>query len=263
MQGLGVHLVAAKLAVLRVELVQRKVSSSTSSATLPADAFRPWFETPAAAASRTPASSSFRYRTAGRQDHGSSHARDRFAFNVDLDKYCSVRTSSRDSSSRAVSTPYFPKRALFLSEASTGKGVHRGAQVREPAPLCFGFPFLGVVVAVEDDALEPGTWAASRLRSAAFSSAPSLIAALRWPASSSTDSATIVLSTVAGNEMLMAEPKARNSNLLPVKAKGDVRLRSPECRGNRGRTSVPRPSSPSCADALGRARLLQLFVNVL
>ncbi len=36
----------------------------------------------------------------------------------------------------------------------------------------------------------------------------------------------MVLSTVAGKEIDCDEPTARNSNLLPVKAKGDVRLRS-------------------------------------
>ena len=39
----------------------------------------------------------------------------------------------------------------------------------------------------------------------------------------------------------MLDPAARNSNLLPVKANGEVRLRSPPCLGSGGRTSVPRP----------------------
>ncbi len=37
----------------------------------------------------------------------------------------------------------------------------------------------------------------------------------------------------------MLEPSARNSNLLPVKAKGDVRLRSPPCIGRGGSTEAP------------------------
>jgi len=52
---------------------------------------------------------------------------------------------------------------------------------------------------------------------------------------------TIVLSTVFGHDGDMLEPSARNSNLLPVKANGLVRLRSPECSGIGGSTGVPRP----------------------
>ena len=61
------------------------------------------------------------------------------------------------------------------------------------------------------------------------------------PASSSTDSATIVLSTVFGHAGEEFEPSARNSNLLPVNANGLVRLRSPPCSGSGGSTGVPRP----------------------
>ena len=41
----------------------------------------------------------------------------------------------------------------------------------------------------------------------------------------------------------MLDPSARNSNLLPVKANGEVRLRSPPCIGSGGRTGVPSPST--------------------
>ena len=61
------------------------------------------------------------------------------------------------------------------------------------------------------------------------------------PASSSIASAAIVLRTVFGKASDMLDPSARNSNLLPVKANGDVRLRSPPCIGSRGSTGVPRP----------------------
>src|ERR687884_590671 len=54
-------------------------------------------------------------------------------------------------------------------------------------------------------------------------------------------SATIVFSTVFGSESDMLDPSARNSNLLPVKANGLVRLRSPPCIGSGGSTGVPRP----------------------
>jgi hypothetical protein len=43
---------------------------------------------------------------------------------------------------------------------------------------------------------------------------------------SSIASATMVLRTVFGNASDWLDPRARNSNLLPVKANGEVRLRS-------------------------------------
>ena len=42
--------------------------------------------------------------------------------------------------------------------------------------------------------------------------------------------------------MEFEEPSIRNSNLFPVKAKGEVRLRSVESRRKRGRASAPRRS---------------------
>ena len=62
-------------------------------------------------------------------------------------------------------------------------------------------------------------------------------------------SATIVLSTVLGSDSDMLEPSARNSNLLPVKANGLVRLRSPPCIGSGGSTGVPRPRNDSGVDS--------------
>ena len=76
-------------------------------------------------------------------------------------------------------------------------------------------------------------------------------------------SATIVLSTVAGSEMLADEPTARNSNLLPVKAKGEVRFRSPEWRGRSGSTFTPSPSRPSRSLSFARPGLFQLVEDVL
>ena len=52
----------------------------------------------------------------------------------------------------------------------------------------------------------------------------------------SSDSATMVLSTVFGPAIDCDAPTARNSNLLPVKANGLVRLRSPASRGSFGST---------------------------
>ncbi len=68
--------------------------------------------------------------------------------------------------------------------------------------------------------------------------------ASRSVASSSMASATIVLKTVTGKLTDWLEPTARNSNLLPVKAKGLVRLRSPAWRGIVGSEGVPSPSRP-------------------
>jgi hypothetical protein len=52
--------------------------------------------------------------------------------------------------------------------------------------------------------------------------------------------ATIEVSTVIRSASDM-ERRARNSNLLPVKANGEVRLRSPPCIGSGGSTGVPSP----------------------
>ena len=60
------------------------------------------------------------------------------------------------------------------------------------------------------------------------------------PASSSIASAAIVFRTVFGKASDMLDPSARNSNLLPVKANGEVRLRSPPSIGSGGSTVVPR-----------------------
>ena len=51
--------------------------------------------------------------------------------------------------------------------------------------------------------------------------------------------AAIVLSTVLGRPHDIDEPSARNSNLLPVNANGEVRLRSPPCIGRCGSTLAP------------------------
>ena len=56
---------------------------------------------------------------------------------------------------------------------------------------------------------------------------------------SSIDWATIVLSTVFGSASDMLDPSARNSNLLPVNANGEVRLRSPPSIGSGGSTEAP------------------------
>src|SRR5690606_9723143 len=60
----------------------------------------------------------------------------------------------------------------------------------------------------------------------------SLLNSINW-------AATIALSTVIGLAQLEAEPTARNSNLLPVNAKGDVRFRSVLSSCNSGIFGMP------------------------
>ena len=55
---------------------------------------------------------------------------------------------------------------------------------------------------------------------------------------------TMAFKMVLGPEMERALPGMRNSNLLPVKAKGEVRLRSVLSRGILGSTCTPTFSSP-------------------
>ena len=74
-------------------------------------------------------------------------------------------------------------------------------------------------------------------------------------AMSSRLSATIVLRTTFGPAIDWLEPTARNSNLLPVKANGLVRLRSPASRG-----SVRQHGN---ADRHGAARLAALRATLL
>ena len=57
-------------------------------------------------------------------------------------------------------------------------------------------------------------------------------------------SATIVLSTVFGSAMEAVEPTIRNSNLLPVKANGDVRLRSVASFMKEGTVETPTSNFP-------------------
>ena len=64
-----------------------------------------------------------------------------------------------------------------------------------------------------------------------------------------------------GIAMLWPADTARNSNLLPVKANGLVRLRSPASRGSFGSTLTPVSRMPPCLVAL-RAALLDLLEDV-
>ena len=110
----------------------------------------------------------------------------------------------------------------------TGKRIDRVAQVRQAALLGFLVPFLGVVVAVEEDLLalleDAGQQVLDRLVAGPCRLATAFS---RLVAMKSSDSATMVFSTVLGPAIDCEAPTARNSNLLPVKANGLVRLRSP------------------------------------
>ena len=59
-------------------------------------------------------------------------------------------------------------------------------------------------------------------------------------------SATAVFRAMFAEEMDAAEPGMRNSNLLPVKAKGEVRLRSVVSLGKRGSAWTPTLKSSFC-----------------
>jgi hypothetical protein len=61
----------------------------------------------------------------------------------------------------------------------------------------------------------------------------------------------MALNTVVGQATECVEPTARNSNLLPVKANGEVRLRSPEWRGMDGSERAPRSMVPPLMVRLG------------
>ena len=71
-----------------------------------------------------------------------------------------------------------------------------------------------------------------------------------------------MLSTVFGPAIENDEPTARNSNLLPVKANGMVRLRSPASRGSFGSTLTPISMNPPCLRAL-QVGPLELVHHVL
>ena len=66
------------------------------------------------------------------------------------------------------------------------------------------------------------------------SSAPSSLSA-----NTLSDSATALLSMMFAHAIELEEPTMRNSNLLPVKAKGEVRLRSVVSLKKRGRVGTP------------------------
>ena len=70
-----------------------------------------------------------------------------------------------------------------------------------------------------------------------------------------------MFSTTSGPAIDWLEPTARNSNLLPVKANGLVRLRSPASLGSGGSVSTPIVSVPACLRA-GSAALLDLLEDV-
>lgn len=52
------------------------------------------------------------------------------------------------------------------------------------------------------------------------------------------------------------EPTARNSKRLPVKAKGEVRLRSPGSLGNSGRVSTPSCITPAWVEPVTSPSLI-------
>ena len=80
-------------------------------------------------------------------------------------------------------------------------------------------------------------------------------------AQKSSDSATIVFIATSGPAIDWLAPTARNSNRLPVKANGLVRLRSPASLGIGGSTSTPTVIVPAFERRI-RAALLDLLEHV-
>ena len=76
-------------------------------------------------------------------------------------------------------------------------------------------------------------------RTIAVASLFTSLAFSRRVAISSSASAAIVFKTTFGPEIEADEPTMRNSNLLPVKANGEVRLRSVLSIGSAGSVSTP------------------------
>ncbi len=62
----------------------------------------------------------------------------------------------------------------------------------------------------------------------------------------------IVFRIVFGPAQLWDDPTARNSNLFPVKAKGEVRFRSETSRGIFGSASTPISRMPPVSSAFPR-----------
>ena len=69
-----------------------------------------------------------------------------------------------------------------------------------------------------------------------------------WSANSFSDFAMAVFSTMFTSERFWADPGMRNSNLLPVNAKGLVRLRSVLSLMKLGSTSTPRSMDTRSAE---------------
>ena len=127
-----------------------------------------------------------------------------------------------------------------ISHGSASGVVRRFVQ---PALLGLRVPLLGVVVAVEDDplvgrrsVLDDRRRPPPRARAAGLERVLELARPARRSPRRRSCSAPC-----SGSASDMLEPSARNSNLLPVKANGEVRLRSPPCIGSGGSTGVPRP----------------------
>ena len=75
-------------------------------------------------------------------------------------------------------------------------------------------------------------------------------------------SATTVLSTITGKAMLCDEPTARNSNFAPVKAKGEVRLRSVLSCSISGSLATPSASIACSAFAPARPAMISSIILV-
>ena len=112
---------------------------------------------------------------------------------------------------------------MFFASRNMGKRVGSCSEVEKPALFSLGDPCVVVAVSVEDYALVLFYGVVNQVVQAHSQSRPRPQARRQSCLSSS---ATAVLSTVFASEIDAAEPSIRNSNLLPVKAKGEVRFLS-------------------------------------
>jgi hypothetical protein len=124
------------------------------------------------------------------------------------------------------------------------KRFRRLLEIRQATLGCLLHPFLRVVVAIEQDALVLRDQGLQQFLQCGIEVLASGNRLVQRRADLVKPSVTIVFSTTFGPAQLWLEPTARNSNLLPVKAKGEVRLRSVASRGNVGREVTPTLISP-------------------
>ena len=168
--------------------------------------------------------------------------------------YPSARMLNRLSSSFSVYTLYLVNSSIVSLLGDDRQHIHGVLEIGQAALLGFLVPFFGVVVAVEDDLL-------ALLDDAGQQFLNGLVQGLAGLDGFFEVGGNVVEATrrrwcsgrCSGRRCWREPPTARNSNLLPVKANGLVRLRSPASLGSLGRTITPVSNSAALLAALGAA----------